>query len=78
MSYYRYATEDEIDFLNNLGNHRKEDFGGTRVKRVSTEERIALLQKYLKSSEKRSDWGLINREVVTGYARNLLAQLREH
>lgn len=56
-----WTTENEKEWLNNLGTHRRNGL----PKKES-------LEKYLEASEKRTDWGSINKEKVLAYAKELL------
>lgn len=56
-----WTTENEKEWLDNLGTHRKNG--------LSKKES---LERYLEASNKRTNWGNIDREEVLTYAKELL------
>lgn len=56
-----WSTENEKDWLKNLGTHRRNS--------LSKKES---LEKYLEASNKRVNWGSINKEEILSYAKELL------
>ncbi len=66
-----WTTGDEIKYLNNIGTHTPPK--GGRPRRVSTKEKILLLEGALEGYSKRSRWGDIDRQTVVAHAEKLLA-----
>jgi len=63
-----HSTQDEIDFIKNLGTCRQTD----QPYRLS---RVHLLKKYLNRCAWRDEWGQIDKDIVTRFAEFELAEL---
>jgi len=61
-----WTTENEKEWLNNIGQHNKNRRNNLTVSHA--------LQFYLEASKKRVNWASIDREEVVAYAESLLAR----
>lgn len=66
MGYY--STEDEMQYLRTIGEHKKngpksvESFHSRLMPRQQVKHKINLLNNYIKTAEKREDWGSIEKK----------------
>lgn len=79
MGYY--STEDEMQYLRTIGEHKKngpksvESFHSRLMPRQQVKHKINLLNNYIKTAEKREDWGSIEKRIAIGCARKELERL---
>lgn len=75
------ATQNEIDFVIKLGKHREGSYinAGNRVsvERLTIQSRINLLENYIKSMSRRSNWNRIDPEKVRAHAQDLIEALKK-
>lgn len=64
-----FTTADEAQFIDNLGRQSEEG-------RISGP--LKAVEGYLKGAQKRTDWGLINRQAAIDYATSRLRELRRN
>ena len=63
-----WATRDEIRFLENLGTH------APKVRAASPMTVEELYENYIKAARLRVNWGAINKDVVIGFAKQMIAR----
>lgn len=74
MSEYRWTTEDEIDFLDNIGTFCVA--GDGRRIAVPLGRRVALLWGYRAACDQRAVWGEIDAQRVSEHADDLIVALQ--
>jgi len=62
-----FTTLHEIRFI--------ESMGLSRPRNSNLFSRITLLEKYIKAAEKRTDWGVIDKDAVISTAQRLLKEV---
>lgn len=76
-----YSTEDEINYLRSIGEHKKsgpkaiESFHSTLTPRTQVARKINLLNHYIAMADKREDWGTIEKRIALGCANRELERL---
>lgn len=68
----KWGTKSELQYVSRIG----ETWAAAKKKRITVEEKIWLLEKYIEASEKRTEWKGMDKNLILDHARTTLFSLK--